>query len=108
MNYEKQILEVLTEVGQDGLSVQKISRHVFNVCNSFFNPISHDDVHRYVSQYLICNSKGKNSMLETVRRGVYRLNMNSLESQQLMLEFRDDDPVEEENKPSIDHSLSLF
>jgi hypothetical protein len=108
MNYEKQILEVLTEVGQDGLSVQKISRHVFNVCNSFFNPISHDDVYRYVSQYLIRNSKGRNSMLETVRRGVYRLNMNSLESQQLMLEFRDDEPMKEENKPSIDHSLSLF
>ena len=29
----------------EGLSVRKISRHVFNACNSFFNTISYEEVH---------------------------------------------------------------
>ena len=37
MQYDKEILRVLAEAGNEGLSVQKVSRHVFNACNSLFN-----------------------------------------------------------------------
>ena len=40
LNYDKEIWRVLTEAGMNGLSVQKIARHVFNASNNHpFNPI---------------------------------------------------------------------
>lgn len=36
MRFEKDILLILIEAGDNGLSVNKISRHVFNTHNSFF------------------------------------------------------------------------
>jgi len=110
MNREKEILRVLAEVGTDGLVVRKISRHVYNACNSFFNPISFDDVNAYVTGYLARNSRNPNSIIEKTNiRGVYRLNLASKETQQLMLEFSDkkEDGVQQE-LPEEDQSLSLF
>ncbi len=109
MNYEREILRVLTEAGGVGLSVKKISRHVYNACNSFFDPVNNEDVHAYVSQYLINHAKKANSLIEkTDIRGVYRLNMDMPESQQLWLQFFEND--DESISPSniTDHSLPLF
>ena len=53
MQYDKEILRVLAEAGSEGLSVQKISRHVFNACNSLFNSLNQEDVHKYVQMYLV-------------------------------------------------------
>ena len=108
LDFDNKILQFLTEAGEDGLSVQKISRHVFNECNTFFETILFEDVHRYVQSFLLRNSKNPDSMIEkTGERGNYRLNPDNQESRQLMLLFRDD-PPEETSKPQEDLSLSLF
>lgn len=110
--YEQQILKILTEVGERGISVQLLAKHIYNLnCTLFSQPLL-PDVHQQVQQYLLRNSKSSASLIEsTGRRGYYRLNTrNSADARQLMLQFRDDDPVEEiENeKPRQDLSLSLF
>lgn len=108
MDYDRNILKFLTEAGEQGLSVQKLTRHVFNACNTFFEPISFEDVHRYVQSFLLRNSKNPGSLIEnTGTRGYYRLTPDNQESRQLMLLFRDDVP-EETPKPKEDQSLSLF
>ena len=108
LDIDNKILRFLTEAGDDGLSVQKISRHVFNECNTFFENILFEDVHRYVQSFLLRNSKNPDSMIEkTGERGYYRLNPDNKESRQLILLFRDDTP-EETSKPQEDLSLSLF
>ena len=116
MKYDKIILRVLNEAGDDGLSVRKISKHVYNACNSLFETVSYEDVHQYVLSYLKRNSKKSDSMIERSGiRGVYHLNYNSNETRQLMLEFqeemaKDEDEDEDEDKQTqqSDQSLSLF
>ena len=108
MEYEREILRILIEAGSEGLSVQKLSRHVFNACNSFFNPVSFETIHTYVANYLSAQSKKPTSLIEkTERRGVYRLNMQLPETQQLRLQFSEQ-PVEEIRPDIEDLSLSLF
>ena len=108
MNYDEQILKVLLEAGSEGISLQKISRHVYNACNSFFYPISYSDVYAYVSQYLNRHSKDQNSAVEKgPERGVYRLNINSLENQQLMLQFEEISEESTEKQAYEDNSLQL-
>ena len=70
-----------------------------------------EDVHAYVSQFLLRNSKDPNSVVErTPVRGVYRLNTESQEGRELMLQFSEqhDDEPETPQNPSVDLSLSLF
>lgn len=109
MRYDEEILRVLGEAGADGLSVAKITRHVYNACNSFFEPLDYEEVHRDVYLFLARNSKKPNSLIEkTTVRGVYRLNGQSGEARQLMLDFEaaaSEEPTKEEYK---DESLSLF
>ena len=108
MDYDSKILKFLTEAGEQGLSVQKLARHVFNASNTFFEPISFEEVHRYVQSFLLRNSKNPDSIIEnTGTRGYYRLNPDNQESRQLMLLFLDDVP-EESPKQEEDQSLSLF
>lgn len=109
-NYDNKILEVLAEAGEAGMSVHKIARHVFNASNSLFEPIEFEDVRRYVQQYVLRCSRGADALLQNVgQRGIYRLNPNSAQSQQLMLMFRDDEEEPEEGKSGCeDLSLSLF
>ena len=38
IKYEQEVFRVLTEAGEEGLAVQKIALHVYNACNSLFNP----------------------------------------------------------------------
>ncbi|MBR5349669.1 MAG: hypothetical protein IK124_00350 [Prevotella sp.] len=108
MKYEKEILRILSVAGSTGLSVKKIARHVFNASNTFFEVLNYDEVYQQVQQYLLRNSKQKDSLFERMdARGVYRLNANSAESLQLMLQFL---PEEEDQqiKTETDQSLSLF
>lgn len=108
MDYDKEILRILTEVGDGGLSVSKISRHVYNSCNSFFNVVTFEEVHRYVSQFLLRNSKNPDSIIEKAERGIYHLNYKSQETQQLMLQFREETSCSEQETKAEDRSLSLF
>ncbi len=107
VNYDKEILRILTDVGDKGLSVAKIARHVHHACNSFFEPVSLEEVHRYVAQYLLRNSKNPDSIIEKTERGIYHLNMSSKATQQLMLAFREDDS-DDTPAPVQDLSLGLF
>jgi len=109
--YEQQILQILSEVGERGISVQTLAKHVYNQnCTFFFQP-DLQDIHRQVQQYLLRNSKSPQSLIEsTGRRGYYRLNtQNSADARQLMLNFSDDQPEAPAEEPQQqDLSLDLF
>ena len=111
--YEQQILKILTDVGQRGISVGLLARHVYNMSNTFFAEITLDEVRMAVQQYLLRHSKSPTSLIEsTGRRGYYRLNTNnSVDARQLMLDFRDeasDLPEQQPPSPQVDLSLNLF
>ena len=112
MIYEHQILHILSEVGERGISVSMLAKHVYNLNCTLFSQPDVQDVHRQVQQYLLKNSKSLQSLIEsTGRRGYYRLNtQNNADARQLMLEFREETLEEEteSEKPQTDLSLSLF
>lgn len=111
MTYDQQILQILTQAGEHGISVQALAKHVYNINCTFFSQPDLHEVHQYVQQYLLKNSKSQQSLIEsTGRRGFYRLNtQGSADARQLMLQFQDDsDEEKEEEKPSEDLSLCLF
>lgn len=106
MAFEKEIIQILKEAGTAGLSIQKITRHVFNAHNSFFEEVPKDKVHKAVCNYLRNNSQKQYGIIEKVSWGVYRLNMNSSKTNELLLQFTDE-PVAQP-KPVKDQSLNLF
>ena len=108
MSDDQQILKILTEAGERGISVQNISRHVYNLNCTFFHQPDYEEVRNYVQQYLLKNSKSQQSLIEsTGQRGYYRLNTTgSKDAQQLMLLFRDD-IVNDDVQPSTQQDLSL-
>ena len=109
--YDQQILRILTDVGDRGISVQLLSRQLYNMNVSLFSSKDLEEIRAYVQQYLLKNSKSPQSLIEsTGRRGYYRLNtMHNADARQLMLEFKRHDQVEEkEEKPMPDLSLDLF
>ena len=107
MEYDKEILRVLTEAGSGGISVRKISRHVFNACNSLFDPITQEEVHKYVQWFLLKNSRATGSVVVRKKKGIYRLDLSNKMTQQLILQFHCEEKNLEE-KTAVDHSLSLF
>ena len=110
MTYDRQILKILTEAGEGGVSVQTISKHVYNINCTFFSRPDFEEIRSYVQQYLLRNSKSSQSLIEsTGRRGYYRLNTEgSADARQMMLQFRDELEEKEEEKPQQDLSLDLF
>ena len=89
IDYDRQILEILMLVGEKGISVRMLTMHVYNMNCSLFNLPDVNEIHQYVQQYLLRNSKLPNSIIErTERRGFYRLNTShSEQARQLMLDF---------------------
>ena len=111
MTYDRQILKILTDVGDKGISVQLLANHVYNQYSTLFYTPDLSEVRSYVQQYLLKNSKSPSSLIECMyKRGFYRLNTNNADAQQLMLDFRKQSSVEEdkEEKPQQDLSLDLF
>lgn len=112
MTYERQILQILTDVGEKGISVQLLSKHLYNLNVSLFAVQDIDEIRSYVQQYLLKNSKSPQSLIEsTGKRGYYRLNTsNNADARQLMLEFRNTQAQEEDAEPAPqqDYSLDLF
>jgi hypothetical protein len=110
MTYDRQILQILTEVGEKGISVQLLAKHVYNMNSTLFFSPDLEEIRSYVQQYLLKNSKSYQSLIEsTGRRGFYRLNtQNNANARQLMLAFREVPEEKEEEKPEVDLSLSLF
>lgn len=111
MNYEKEILFILTQVGERGIAVHALAKHVYNSCNTLFAQADYKHVHQYVQQYLLRKSGQPQSLIERVRHGYYRLNTrNSAAARQLMLSFCADEEKSEDSPqpPQQDLSLSLF
>ena len=111
MTYDKQILQILTEVGEKGISVQLMAKHLYNLNSSLFFTPDYEEIRTYVQQYLLKNSKSSLSLIEaTGKRGFYRLNtQNNADARQLMIEFREThQPEDNEEKPAVDLSLDLF
>lgn len=112
MTYDRQILGILTDVGDRGISVQLLAKHVYNQNSTLFFSPDLAEIHAYVQQYLLKNSKSATSLIESMdRRGYYRLNTrNNLDAQQLVLEFREQLSGEEkeESPQQQDLSLDLF
>ena len=110
MTYDRQILQILTEVGERGINVQLLTKHLYNMNSTLFSSPNLEDIRSYVQQYLLKNSKSPQSLIEnTGRRGYYRLNtQNNADARQLLLEFREPVVEEKEERPSVDLSLSLF
>ena len=110
--YEHQILRILSEVGERGMSVALLAKHVYNMNCTLFDRPDLKVVHQQVRQYLLRNSKSVQSLIEsTGRRGYYRLNTRcSAYAHHLMLDFREEESEEEtkNEKPRQDLSLSLF
>ena len=110
MTYDRQILQILTEVGERGINVQLLAKHLYNMNSTLFSSPDLEDIRSYVQQYLLKNSKSPQSLIEsTGRRGYYRLNtQNNADARQLLLAFREPGTEEKEEKPAVDLSLSLF
>ena len=111
MTYDKQILQILIEVGEKGISVQQMSKHIYNQNVSLFYTPDFEEIRTYVQQYLLKNSKSDLSLIEsTGQRGCYRLNtQHNADARQLIIEFRESRQTEEkEEKPAVDLSLDLF
>lgn len=95
MNIENDILSVLREAGDKGLPLRRLAMHVYNMENSFFQPLDREDIYREVGEYLRRTSSLSGSMIErTDTRGWYRLNINSPRVQQLLLDFSNDEADE--------------
>lgn len=95
MNYEREILLILREAGTKGLPVRNIALHVFNMTNSLFNPLDRDTVYNDVAEWLRHTSNCSTASVEKAdTRGWYRLNINSNQVQQLLLEFVPDEEDE--------------
>lgn len=109
MKYDHEILFILSEAGDKGLSIKKIARHVFNNHNNLFEGVSYDDVYHHVASYLKKNSKSSDSLIErTCIRGVYRLNKSNA-SRQLFFDFNNEETeITYTEKTTEDKSLSLF
>lgn len=111
-NLDQTIVHVLAEAGQAGLSVQKVALHVHHHCNTLFNTVELKDVHAYVKQFLARQSRNPGSVIErTDRRGVYRINTQTADTRQQMLDFGVDSPDERDKEQEAaceDLSLSLF
>lgn len=110
MTYDQQILDILTAVGEKGISVQLLAKHVYNNNLSFFFTPNLEEIRAYIQQYLLKNSKLPSSLIEKMeRRGYYRLNtQNNPDARQLLIDFREESlPNDKEERPDTDVDLSL-
>ena len=73
--YDRQILQILYDVGDKGIAVRKLALHVYNLNCTLFSQPDLQTVHSYVQQYLLKKIKSAQPLIErTDRRGYYRLN----------------------------------
>lgn len=91
MKYEKDIIELLQEIGDAGLPLQSIVKHVYNAHNSFFEPVKEQNVYQSVRSYLIRNSSSPYSLFIKGEDKKYRINPNSSFATSQLLKFNNDD-----------------
>lgn len=101
-------------VGERGISLRALTKHVFNMSATFFYQPDMDEVKMAVRQYVWRNSRTPRSLLlRTDRRGWYRLNPRheaNWSEQRLDFDADVSDPVASKaaEAPCPDLSLSLF
>ena len=110
--YEQHILRVLSDVGERGISVRLLAKHVYNLSCTLFHQPDFSEVHRYTQRYLLSHSRSPKSVIvQAGKRGYYRLNTGgSQEARQLVLMFHNEEDVstKADDTPAQDLSLSLF
>ena len=98
---DKDILKVLTEAGDRGLSLQKIVLYAYNSQNSLFQKYEKEDVKGYVIRFLRQNTRYPGSLIQKISRGVYRLNPNSDQGRQLLLSFEEEIQEQKTNTSTL-------
>lgn len=111
-SYSQEILRVLFEAGEEGITVQKIALHVYNASNTLFNPVEYSDIHKRVVSWLRANSHGSQAMVVRLeQRGRYAINSSSEAMWQLSMqfsEFNQETPIDVECTGTDKRQLSLF
>lgn len=97
MKYEQDIINLLMQIGDAGLPLMSIVKHVHNAHNSLFEPISEGNVYQSVRTYIIKNSRNEHSLFIKGEDKKYRINKNAAQAKQLALLFTDEEP--EDNTP---------
>jgi hypothetical protein len=110
--YKQQVLKILMDVGERGMSAALLSKHVYNLnCTLFFQP-DVDEIRRWVWQYLQRNAKSRKPLIErTGRHGFYRLNKRGvayMRQQRLEAERNSIDEELNAQAPAPDNSPGLF
>ena len=115
MSYERQILQILAEVGARGISVRALVKHVYNMNCDLFGGPDKDELKQSVRSYIAGQLRRKYPLVDrTGQWGYYRLNSRgNAQARQLLLEFGSepnagDTPAEEKPELQQDQSLSLF
>ncbi|MBR0048027.1 MAG: hypothetical protein IJP74_01745 [Prevotella sp.] len=90
MNYDRQILDILCDVGKPGISAFLLAKHVYNLNCTLFSQPDMAEVYTYVRRFIRRNSRTPGSLLEHSERwGCYRLNTRrSAEARQIAQNFR--------------------
>ena len=110
--YEQHILRVLSDVGERGISVRLLAKHVYNLSCTLFHQPDFREVYDYTQRYLLNHSRSPRSVIERAgKRGYYRLNTGgSQEARQLVLMFHNEEDTltKDDDKTVQDLSLNLF
>lgn len=104
---------MLAEAGENGLSLMKIVKHVYNANASLFETPDFEKMYNDFAQYLSKQSKLSDGIVKRNGvRGVYVLNEGWSGYRQTMLDFSVaelfDDQQDAESSSYVDQSLSLF
>lgn len=109
--YKQQVLKILFEVGERGMSAALLSKHVYNLnCTFFFQP-DVDEIRRWVWSYLQRNARSRRPLVErTGRHGYYRLSKRGVAfvRQQLHDNAPEKENTGEAPKSEVDTSPGLF
>ena len=100
--YKQQVLRILLDVGQRGMSAALLSRHVYNLNTTFFFQPDIDEIRRKVWAFLQRNAHSRRPLVEhTDRHGYYRLSRRGIIYTRKMLaslsdDIHSDEPAETE------------
>lgn len=94
-------------MGEQGIGLQKLVLHVYNLNNTLFEKADLETIRRNVVKFIKANSKDSSDLVERTRRGVYRLNPHSPKLRQLMLSFGQE-PEEPQPQAPADLGPTLF
>ena len=110
--YKQQVLKILMDVGESGMSASLLSKHVYNMNTTLFFQPDVDEIRRWVWSYLQRNARSKHALVEhTGRHGFYRLNkrgVSYMRKQMLAQQERDDSQERETETVQPAPSPGLF